>query len=232
MKEGESVFKGKDLVEFKEVLKNKNHYAELFAEGSRELKDFLLFCFNNNIETNACCRGHIDEEMIYGLPQYVKFNIDNNKIEHLNFVIEVAYEIPGVYLDIAKKFNDDFLSLWLLTYMNDSAEKMFDQIKKRIKNNDINKKEYREEIKSILRVLKSFLRKEYQDYSVMFELRGNYNDYRLSRHEVTDGNLISISHFLYRNLDYDKMKDTKYEQFIENDIKTEISSYQKTLKKK
>lgn len=37
-------------------------YASVFGEGSKELTNFLIYCFQNGIKTIGCCKGHEDDE--------------------------------------------------------------------------------------------------------------------------------------------------------------------------
>lgn len=41
-------------------------YAKKFSEGSKELENLLLFLWENNIRTIACCKGHQPEETYPG----------------------------------------------------------------------------------------------------------------------------------------------------------------------
>lgn len=49
---------GKSLSSFDVIKSDKQGFAEVFAEGSQELKNLLLFLWDNDIMTKGCCAGH------------------------------------------------------------------------------------------------------------------------------------------------------------------------------
>ena len=49
---------GKSLSSFDVIKSNRQEFAEVFAEGSQELKNLLLFLWDNDIMTRGCCVGH------------------------------------------------------------------------------------------------------------------------------------------------------------------------------
>ena len=49
---------GKVGFDFKTIKANKEAYAEVFSEGSPALKKLLLYMWDHNVETKACCIGH------------------------------------------------------------------------------------------------------------------------------------------------------------------------------
>lgn len=57
---------GKVGFPFEVIKANKEAYAKVFSEGSPALESLLLHLWNNDIETHACCIGHIN------VPRYTK----------------------------------------------------------------------------------------------------------------------------------------------------------------
>lgn len=49
---------GKSLSSFDVIKSNRQEFAEVFAEGSQELKNLLFFLWDNDIMTRGCCVGH------------------------------------------------------------------------------------------------------------------------------------------------------------------------------
>lgn len=49
---------GKSVASFDVIKANKQEFANVFAEGSQELKKLLLYLWDNNIMTRGCCVGH------------------------------------------------------------------------------------------------------------------------------------------------------------------------------
>ncbi len=52
-----------------------NAWANEFCEGDEKLKELLLFLWKNNINTHACCKGHIEEKGFGG--PYICFSCNN-----------------------------------------------------------------------------------------------------------------------------------------------------------
>lgn len=72
------------VMDYKDVMKDKAMYAYIFSEGNKHLESLLNFCFNNNIETFACCKGHIDNKNSF---PYVGFAfLDNEKLIYSNLI--------------------------------------------------------------------------------------------------------------------------------------------------
>ena len=58
-------------------------YAALFGEGSKKLTKLLLFCWNNNIRTFTCCKGHEGKG-----PGYIGFLPDEELAKYLIEIID------------------------------------------------------------------------------------------------------------------------------------------------
>lgn len=148
---------------FTRVLKDKKKYAEIFSEGDKHLKRLLKLCFDNNIETNLCCKGHSEE-----MPMYIKFNINQNKLANLYRIIEAVINNPSVVLEFCKRANDDYASLWIVAYDISKTEKIFDDLyyklkfQKQIKEIDPN-------LESLLAVVKGF---NHQNYDLALSISG------------------------------------------------------------
>lgn len=61
---------GKVVSSFEAIKADKQGYADVFSEGSPALKNLLLHMWDNDIETFACCVGHI------GTPYYTRDTIN------------------------------------------------------------------------------------------------------------------------------------------------------------
>lgn len=77
---------GLDFNNFSEAEKNK--YADLFCEGSEELRSFLIFLWDKQIVTYGCCIGHGENK--FDIP-YISFDVGNIKKEVLNNIIKICY---------------------------------------------------------------------------------------------------------------------------------------------
>ena len=44
-----------------------------FSEGSKALEDLLVYCYNNHVETRACCIGHNEKNTQHH--PYIRFII-------------------------------------------------------------------------------------------------------------------------------------------------------------
>lgn len=73
-------------------------YAILFGEGSKKLTELLLFCWNNNIRTFSCCKGHYEKKD----QGYIGFLPDE---ELAKYLIEIADQIMSSDIQI-DNFNE------------------------------------------------------------------------------------------------------------------------------
>lgn len=74
-------------------------YAIMFGEGSQELTDLLLYCWQNGIKTFACCKGHKETG-----PGYIGFLPDE---ELLKYMCEISDQIKINSISLDRYF--DFL---------------------------------------------------------------------------------------------------------------------------
>ena len=67
--------------------------AEVFAEGSAELKKILLLLWECGVQTLGCCAGHEDGSS----KPYIAFNVENLKDSELqSILIQLAKNPEGV----------------------------------------------------------------------------------------------------------------------------------------
>lgn len=181
---------------FAEVLKDKNKYVEIFSEGDKHLKKLLKFCFDNNIETNLCCKGHSEEQ-----PMYIKFNINRNKLDNLYRIIKAAVNNSSVVLEFCKRANDDYASLWLVAYDFSKTEKIFNDLyhelkqHKQIRGINLN-------LKHLLTVVKNF---NYPNYDLTLAT-GGYGGISMIRInieyvEMEFNQILSRFHVFYKMVD-------------------------------
>ena len=69
-----------------------------FSEGSKALEDLLNYCFDNHIETRACCVGHKERGPIS--TPYIKLIIDKEQYSLMESVINNMLNESGIEEDI------------------------------------------------------------------------------------------------------------------------------------
>ena len=67
------------VVKFEDVMKDKERFLKLFSEGDQNLRDLLEYCFDNEINTRGCCKGHSYRKDSY---PFIAFDISENNINH------------------------------------------------------------------------------------------------------------------------------------------------------
>ena len=77
-------------------------YSKFWGEGSKMLTDLLRYCLENNITTQACCKGHPEKDNIGG---YIFFDGNNEY-----FVKFISYKI------LTEGYPDDFSSGCIRVY--------------------------------------------------------------------------------------------------------------------
>ena len=87
-------------------------YASVFGEGSKELTDLLRYCFQNDIKTLACCKGHEDRKEC---DPYIVFLPDEELSMYLCELID-KMPIENIIVDKHK----DYLRTAIFLY-NDKA---------------------------------------------------------------------------------------------------------------
>jgi hypothetical protein len=121
----------KGYVNFDRVLLNPKMYAEKFCEGNTALQQLLLRCWNNNIETLACCIGHEQDEGDYD-PAYIMMYISYERKTLIYRILASVYNMENVLMTIGNSCyrgnnNDIFL---YISYFD--ADKIFSAISRAI----------------------------------------------------------------------------------------------------
>lgn len=106
------------LSNFEWIKKRKEGFAELFSEGSPNLKKLLLFLWENNIETIGCCAGHYNERRFDLNFPYIgfyapdKFNSEEGVVEFVQHVQKHCerFRVVGRHL-IQKDTNKGAISI-------------------------------------------------------------------------------------------------------------------------
>ena len=192
---------------FEEVLKDKEKYVEIFSEGNRQLKELLLLCFDNGIETNLCCAGHGEDEI-----GYIKFNASKNKKSHINALINLVSSIPNVSLELSKHHTDDYVSLWIKTYRPDIYEILYEILNYAIHNKK-NGLEISSDIKTMLKILENFKRKNYSLIFVTNNIKGVNRHSILIYYQIIKGEDNYIRRYiLSSNIDNYDLENIKEEQ--------------------
>lgn len=115
-------------IDFNEIIKNKEKYAKVFSEGSKELEKTLLSLWNKGIETKGCCKGHDDKKS----KQYIGISLDKN----LDMVVHLLSSLDKNNLHISiVRLKDDYL-VSIKKYNN---EDIYDNIIKSIDGKALNK---------------------------------------------------------------------------------------------
>ena len=68
------------VVKFEDVMKDKQRFLKLFSEGDDNLKETLEYCFDNNISTRGCCKGHSYRKDSY---PFIAFDISEDNYDHI-----------------------------------------------------------------------------------------------------------------------------------------------------
>jgi len=74
------------VVNFEDVKQNADNYATTFSEDDNNLKDFLLKCWDKDIETRSCCCGHNEKDFVVSF-----INIEKN-INSIFSIVNQVYE--------------------------------------------------------------------------------------------------------------------------------------------
>jgi len=142
--------------------------AEIFSEGSKELKDLLVLLWSNGVQTRACCAGHGENR-----PAFITFYIDkifdskfvkllsmifsdkcityiaiDKKLEAFNAKKEenIGELLLTIYLKEFENFNKNILNKFKFVFSNQNIEtnlinqdEVFINSVKKLKNTDLSK---------------------------------------------------------------------------------------------
>ena len=84
-----------------------------FSEGNEELRQLLIYCFENGIKTRACCAGHDHGDRKTN--PYINFEFEESNMNAIASIIKSMIEEKGISIDISKypggisSFQIDFL---------------------------------------------------------------------------------------------------------------------------
>ena len=85
------------VIEYSDVLVDKRAYARVFSEGNKNLESLLNFCFDNNIETFGCCKGHVTQSDSY---PYIAFAFSSDDIDtYSNLISLVSRSKAGKFVN-------------------------------------------------------------------------------------------------------------------------------------
>lgn len=75
--------------------------AKDFSEGNKDLECLLLYCFQNGLETKACCAGHEEQfdELGNGTP-YIVFEYNENSSKAIISIIKKLMNKKGIKLEL------------------------------------------------------------------------------------------------------------------------------------
>ena len=81
----------------------KEEFAEIFCEGSSELKKLLIFLWEHDIETIGCCIGHHDQIIAY---PYIGFIVPE-KLDFAELMRRIQWRCTTFHIE-AKHLHQDF----------------------------------------------------------------------------------------------------------------------------
>lgn len=111
------------VIDYNKVINDIARYAYIFSEGNEYLESLLIFCFKNNIETFACCRGHENNKYLF---PYIGFIFRKDNINIFSNLLTLLS---------SSKIND-YIKIRIYKYKN-KYRLTYNIRKKYAKNNDI-----------------------------------------------------------------------------------------------
>lgn len=182
------------VIDYNKVINDIARYAYIFSEGNEYLESLLIFCFKNNIETFACCRGH--ENKKYSFP-YIGFIFRKDNINIFSNLLTLLS---------SSKIND-YIKIRIYKYKN--KYRLICGIRKKYsKNNDI--------INMAFKVLEDSLK-----LSLIYDSNNNYYYKLLSfyifllkdkKDSIFDFTLDNVNSSLFILLDKKKCLDNRFLQ--------------------
>ena len=112
-------------VNFEEILKNKELYAEKFCEGNKELYELLITLWNKGIETVGCCIGHGKR------PAYVGISLKKNKEE----ILKILSNLPKDEIRIGFTCQENMKGTGIYQVSKESEKNIFKEIKESLNKN-------------------------------------------------------------------------------------------------
>lgn len=126
-------------VNFKEVLKNKELYAEKFCEGNKELYELLITLWNKGIEMVGCCIGHGKR------PAYVGFSLKKNKEE----ILKILSNLPKDEIRIGFTCQGNMKGTGIYQVSKESEKDIFKETKESLNKNGKPDKKLKEMVEYI-----------------------------------------------------------------------------------
>ena len=124
---------GASVASFDVIKANESEFADIFSEGSQELKKLLLYLWDNNIMTKGCCVGHKKGFFSFKKEHhaYIAFRLDHNN-SHLrafrNSVKNRLSQTSSSY-DFSVLFGDGDVGIYLLKrYKEHEVERFFSNV--------------------------------------------------------------------------------------------------------
>ena len=188
--EKEKYANGTPLDASKMSKEEKQKAIEYWCEGNQQLKQLLLYCHENGIETVGCCSGH-EEELGYA---YIGLKLGN---EQDNEIIDLLTKLEIDNTDMTVAFirgNMDSCFVTLLSTTAGNDEKFFENINQHCNQNipnDAKFQEIRKKYEMLQTILIDSRAQEYTDYAEFsFETGDKY--VRTVGFYKYDGNILNI----------------------------------------
>ncbi len=110
-----------------------------FSEGSKSLEELLKKCYQNGIETRACCIGHKEN----GNPfPYISIVVKKEQFPIMEKLTELLFKQDlikdNIKIDLSKEDNNDLYGIYFKKNEEELREKFFQLINLAINNSIIN----------------------------------------------------------------------------------------------
>lgn len=123
------MIEAKKIIRYDEVLKDKGKYITLFSEGNTALASLLDCCFDNNIETRGCCKGHSDKKNSYPL---IAFAINST---NKNYILKLIANLNPVNNTFIFDYHSDIKGpIFIVQNMVYNNQSFFEEIEMILKN--------------------------------------------------------------------------------------------------
>ncbi len=120
------------VVKFEDVLKDKERFLKLFSEGDENLRELLDYCFDNDINTRGCCKGHDYRKDSY---PFIAFDIADYNSKHARNIFNNLDKQGLVFsFDIGSKLLGPTM---YIKNLDKDRENFFIDIKESLDHNDL-----------------------------------------------------------------------------------------------
>ena len=167
--------------------------ARDFSEGNEDLRKLLLYCFQNNLETKACCAGHPERfDGVNGTP-YILFEYNENSSQAILSIIKKLIKQKGVELSLDNT-NELFGKSFRVRF--NTLEADWEGVLKACQNREKDGKSYK--LPSTMRRIIDFLEKDEENvYLSEFTYETDSEQYRAIFSEIELDMLVDRSKYCF-----------------------------------